>query len=928
MSVEPLIEPKKTTMPKPPVDRTPSEPDESPTIDPASPVGRGSYCFIDRDRAETNDWIQSLEAVLENQSSDRARFIVSRLIEHMFLRGVPLPFSANTPYTNTIPRAKQPPYPGDRNIERRIKSLVRWNAMAMVVRANRKCDGIGGHISTFASSASLYEVGFNHFFHGKSGDSSGDQIFFQGHASPGIYSRAFLEGRISEKQCQNFRRELEAGGGLPSYPHPWLAPSFWEFPTVSMGLASIDAIYQARFNRYLQDRGLCDTQGSRVWCFMGDGETDEPESLGAITLAARENLDNLTFVINCNLQRLDGPVRGNGQIIQELEAAFRGAGWNCIKVIWGDDWDPLFENDKDHLLVQAADNLIDGWSQKYVVAPGSFTREHFFNSIPGLLKLVEHMSDDEIMNLKRGGHDPAKVYSAYKKAVEYTEGPTVVLAKTVKGYGLGEAGEGRNVTHNQKKLNDEELREFRDRFDIPIADKELADAPFYRPPEDSEEIQYMLERRRELGGPVPNRVVRPKQVVVPDRDYLAEFYAGSDGREASTTMVFVRMLAQLLNHKETGKYIVPIVPDEARTFGMEGMFRKAGIYSHTGQLYDPVDSHLLLYYREARDGQILEEGITEAGSMASFLAASTAYATHGRPMIPFFIYYSMFGFQRIGDQIWLCGDMRGRGFLLGGTAGRTTLNGEGLQHQDGHSHILASTVPNVQAYDPAFAYELAVILQDGIRRMYGENEDVFYYVTIYNENYVQPPMPKGVEDGILRGMYKYRAAEKPGKKPRVHLFGSGTILREALRAQEILDERFNVAADVWSVTSYKELRRDALAVERENMLNAHRKPQKCYVEKQLEKEPWPIVAASDYLKLLPDMIQRWVPNGMTSLGTDGYGRSESRPTLRRHFEVDAEHICLAAMYQLVQRGEAKPADVKKLVKELGLDQDKQDPYLM
>ncbi len=896
-------------------------------IETTQVVGPGrKFCYLDRDRAETKDWIESLEAVLQHHGGERAQFLISRMIEHLFMKGVPMPFSANTPYINSIPRAKQPPYPGDRALERRIKSLVRWNAMAMVVRANRASDGIGGHISTYASSATLLEVGFNHFFRGKE-NGQGDQIYFQGHGAPGVYSRAFLEGRLSETQLNNFRRELAPGGGLSSYPHPWLMPDFWEFPTVSMGLTSINAIYQARFNRYLHDRGIIRTDNSRVWAFLGDGETDEPESLGAITLAARENLDNLTFVINCNLQRLDGPVRGNGNIIQELEGAFRGAGWNVIKIIWGDDWDPLFEADTDGLLLTAADNVIDGWSQKYVVEPGSFTREHFFGSVPGLLKLVEHLSDDEIAKLRRGGHDPEKVYAAYKFATERASAPTVILARTIKGYGLGEVGEGRNVTHQQKKLNEEELREFRDRFDIPISDKDLANAPLYRPAEDSDEIQYLLERRRALGGPAPTRQYKAKQIVVPDREIFGEFFDGSGDRAASTTMVFVRMLAQLMNNKEMGKLVVPIVPDEARTFGMEGMFRKAGIYSHTGQLYDPVDSHLLLYYREAKDGQILEEGITEAGSMASFIAASTAYATHGQPMIPFFIFYSMFGFQRIGDSIWACADMRGRGFLMGGTAGRTTLNGEGLQHEDGNSHILCSTIPNIMAYDPAYAYELAVILGDGMKRMYADHEDIFYYITLYNENYPHEPMPQGAEEGILKGMYKFKAADDPQDKPRVHLFGSGTILREALRAQQMLAEQFGVAADVWSVTSYKELRRDALATERQNLLHPSGKPAKPYVAKMLEKEPYPVVAVSDYIKLLPDMIRQWMPAGMTSLGTDGFGRSESREALRRFFEIDAEHICLAALNQLMQQGEVKPAEVKKAIKTLGLDPQKPDPVV-
>ncbi len=854
---------------------------------------------IDIDPAETSDWLESIQAVLGEQGPARAQFLLGRLIEWGRKRGVVLPFTANTPYVNTIPASRQPPYPGDRAIERRIKSIIRWNAMAMVVRANRKQEGIGGHISTYASAATLLEVGFNHFFRGHDAD-AGDQVYFQGHASPGIYARAYVEHRLEAARLHNFRRELAEGGGLSSYPHPWLMPDFWEFPTVSMGLAAISSLYQARFNHYLRDRGLKDTEGSRVWAFLGDGETDEPEALGAITLASREGLDNLIWVINCNLQRLDGPVRGNGQIIQELEATFRGAGWNVIKVLWGSEWDSLFEADTEGVLVQRMQETVDGQWQKYIVESGAYARKHFFGADPRLARLVEHLSDDELYRLKRGGHDPVKVYAAYRAAVEHVGSPTVVLAKTVKGYGLGEAGEGRNISHQQKKLNEEELRRFRDRFDIPISDQAVAEAPFYRPPKGSEEYEYLMDRRRALGGFVPRRVVRAPKLKAPALDYFDEFLAGSGGRDVATTMALVRMLTRLMDHKELGRLVVPIVPDEARTFGMDALFRKYGIYAHRGQLYEPVDSHLLLYYREAKDGQLLEEGITEAGAMASFTAAGTAYAHHGVPTIPFFIFYSMFGCQRIGDSIWAHADARGRGFLVGATAGRTTLAGEGLQHQDGHSHVLAGTVPTLQPYDPAYAYEIAVIIQDGIRRMYELGEDAFYYLTVQNEPYPQPHLPDGVREGILKGLYKVRPAEQPGDRPRVHLFGSGSILREALAAQELLVGEFGVPADVWSATSYTILRREALDLERWNRLHPEEPVQRPYVTELLEPEPWPVVAATDYMKIVADQIARWVPGGLTSLGTDGFGRSEGRAQLREHFEVNAAHIAYAALCRLAE----------------------------
>jgi pyruvate dehydrogenase E1 component len=881
----------------------------------------------DADPAETAEWLESLDYVLERKGPERVQQLLTALEEAAIRNGVELPFTATTPYVNTIPVDKQPRYPGKRELERRIKSFIRWNAMAMVVRANRGIDPPGGHISTFASSATLYEVGFNHFFRGR-GESGydGDQIYYQGHASPGMYGRAFLEGRLTEQNLINFRRELQEGGGLSSYPHPWLMPAFWEFPTVSMGLGPIMAIYQARFNRYLTDRGIADLSRKHVWSFMGDGECDEPESLGAITLASREKLDNLIFVINCNLQRLDGPVRGNGKIIQELEGAFRGAGWNVIKVVWGGDWDPLLEQDEHGLLQQRMMEVVDGQYQKYVVSSGDYIREDFFGKYAELAEMVKTYSDEKLQKMKRGGHDPEKVYAAYKAAIECKGKPTVILAKTIKGYGLGEGGEGRNMTHNQKKLNEEELREFRTRFGIPISDERVAEAPFYRPPEDSPEMTYLRERRKALGGSVPARSIKPVTMEVPRiTDFertMSNKLVTRAGKEMSTTMGYVRLLEDLLRDKKIGKYIVPIVPDESRTFGMEGLFRQVGIYSHVGQLYDPVDSDQLAFYKEAKDGQLFEEGITEAGSMSSFVAAGTAYSSHGVNMIPMFIYYSMFGFQRIGDLIWAAADARAKGFILGGTAGRTTLNGEGLQHQDGHSHLNAIAFPTVRAYDPAYSYETAVIIFDGLKRLYEDNETAMYYITLHNENYEMPEMPAGCEEGIIRGMYKVSSVDAEGAKSRAQLFGSGAILRHVLKAQSILAEKYQVSSDVWSITSYNELRRDAQECKRWNLLHPTQPPRVSYVERALEGVEGPCVAASDNVRLLAEQITEWVPGGLYALGTDGMGRSESRGTLRRHFEVDAEFVVLATLYKLKQQGKCDGQCVANAVKDLGIDPEK------
>jgi len=876
---------------------------------------------------QIQEWLESLDSVLDSSGPEVAAEILERLRAHATVSGIDLPFSANTPYANTIPARLEPLFPGDQELERRIKSLIRWNALAMVVRANRVEHNIGGHISTYASAATLYEVGFNHFFRARSEEFEGDTVYFQGHAAPGMYARAFLEGRVSAQQLENFRRELKPGGGLSSYPHPWLMPDFWEYPTVSMGLSPLMAIYQARFNRYLEDRGLKPATDAKVWAFLGDGETDEPESLGAITLASREKLDNLIFVVNCNLQRLDGPVRGNGQIIQELESAFRGARWNVIKVLWGSEWDPILERDTEGLLVKRMGELVDGEYQKLVVSSGAYVRERFFGSDPRLLQLVEPLPDEALRRLRLGGHDPRKVYAAYKAAVEHKGAPTVILARTIKGYGLGEAGEGKNVTHQQKKLNEEELREFRSRFGIPLNDEDCAEVPFYRPAEDSIEIQYLRARREALGGYMPKRSVRSKPIVADHDELFKEFLEGSEGREVSTTMAFVGMLRKMLKDPEIGKLVVPIVPDEARTFGMESLFRSVGIYSSVGQKYEPVDVNTLLYYKEAKDGQILEEGITEAGSMASFIAAGSAYATHGINTIPFFIYYSMFGFQRIADFIWASADMRTRGFLLGGTSGRTTLAGEGLQHQDGNSHVLALSVPNLRAYDPAFAYEMAVILQDGIRRMYKDGESIFYYITVMNEPYAMPAMPGDVKEGILKGMYRYRASENKKSKLRAQLFGSGAILREALQAQDILETKFGVAADVWSVTSYKALYTDGNEVERLNRLHPGEKPRVPYVTECLADAPGVLVAASDYLKTLPNMVSKWMPRRLASLGTDGFGRSEGRASLRDFFEVDARFITLAALHELYSDGKIERSVADKAIKELGINPEKSNPVI-
>lgn len=881
----------------------------------------------EEERLETKEWLESLDWVLKNEGPQRVAQLLEQLESYAHRKGVAIPFSANTPYINTIPRSAQPPYPGDRAIERRIKSIIRWNAMAMVVRANKESSEHGGHISTYASSATLYEVAFNHFFKGANHPEGPDQVYFQGHASPGIYARAFLEGRLDEENLVNFRQELRDHPGLSSYPHPWLMPNFWQFPTVSMGLGPLMSIYQARFNRYLQDRGIKDATKSHVWSFVGDGETDEPETLGAISLAAREKLDNLIWVINCNLQRLDGPVRGNGKIIQELETLFRGAGWNVIKVIWGGEWDVLLERDVTGALVERMNEVVDGEYQKYTVSSGEQVRKDFFGKTPELLKLVEHLSDEEIHKIKRGGHDVEKVHAAYKAATEHKGAPTVILAKTIKGYGMGEAGEGKNITHGQKKMNEDELRAFRTRFNIPLTDDEVAKTPFYKPAPDSPEMQYLQKRREELGGYLPHRKPQVKPIKAPDQKTFEEFYSGSGERTPSTTQAIITLLNKLMRDKNIGKLVVPIVPDEARTFGMEGLIGSFGIYSHIGQLYEPVDKVGLMYYKEATNGQILEEGINEAGSMASFLAAGTAYATHGVNTIPFYIYYSMFGPQRVGDLFWLAGDIRCKGFLLGGTSGRTTLAGEGLQHQDGQSHLYVYPIPNCVAYDPAFAFELAVIIRDGIRRMYEEQEDVFYYISVMNENYPMPPMPStpGTREGILKGLYKFNPAPRPTAKLRAQIIGSGAILNEVLKAQAILIEKYNVHADVWSATSYKNLYVDALDCERWNLLHPTETARVPYITECLKGGPSTIVAASDNVKALPETISRWVPGEFMVLGTDGFGRSAGRVDLRNFFEVNANYITLATLVGLAREGKIKPEVAQKAVAELGIDPEKPNP---
>ncbi len=871
---------------------------------------------------EVNEWLEAFDQVVEGAGPHRGCALLDSLIKHARESGIEVPVQLNTPYVNTVPVEEEVPYPGDRLLERRIKSLIRWNAMAMVHRQNKKDPGIGGHISTYSSLATLLEVGFNHFFHARYGDQPGDFIYFQGHSSPGVYARAFLEGRLSEEQVKNFRHELRGAPGLPSYPHPWLLPDFWRFPTVSMGIGPLNAIYQARFMRYLENRGIIAPTERKVWAFVGDGETDEPESMGSLTLASREKLDNLIFVVNCNLQRLDGPVRGNAKIINELEAAFRGAGWNVIKVVWGSDWDKLFARDKTGILLKRMEEAVDGEYQSYKAKGGEYIRREFFGKYPELLQLVSDMSDDELHRLSRGGHDPQKVYNAYKRAVEYRGGPTVILAHTVKGYGLGSA-EARNATHQEKKLADLALTAFRSRFAIPIPENAAREGWLYRPADDSPEIVYLQQRRKELGGYMPTREVPPPNFEAPPLEHFAESLAGSKGRAVSTTMGFVSMLRQLLKHPKIGKQIVPIIPDEGRTFGMESIIRQVGIYASQGQLYKPHDQDMLLYYREEKNGQILEEGITEAGSMASFTAAGTAYANYKVPMVPFFTYYSMFGFQRIGDMIWAFADARGKGFLMGGTAGRTTLAGEGLQHQDGHSLVLSSTVPTCHSYDPAYVYEIAVIVQDGMRRMHQEGEDRFYYITLYNEDYAMPEIPQGTEEGILRGLYKLRPAAEGNAI--VQLFGSGTILNEALRAQQILAEKYGVPADVWSITSYNELRRDALAIERWNRLHPADAEKRPYILAALDGSDGPIIAATDFMKAVPDQLSPWLLGRLVTLGTDGFGRSDNRQHLRSHFEVNAESIAVAALSRLARDGKFDAQRAVKSFEELGVDAEKIDP---
>lgn len=879
----------------------------------------------DLDPIETKEWVDSLESVVENEGEERAQYLMTRMGEWATRNGVRLPYTINTPYRNTIPLTEEPPMPGDMFMERRIRSLVRWNAMAMVVRANRQDPDLGGHIGSFASSATLYDVGFNYFFKGPTEEHGGDLVFFQGHTAPGIYARAFIEGRLTEEQLDNYRQEV-GGNGLSSYPHPWLMPDFWQFPTVSMGLGPIQAIYQARFMKYLEHRGFITPGKQKVWCFIGDGETDEPETLGAISLAGREKLDNLIFVINCNLQRLDGPVRGNGKIIQELEGVFRGAGWNVNKVIWGRLWDPLFAKDKDGLLQRRMEEVVDGDYQNYKAKDGAFVRKHFFGAYPELLDMVKDMSDEDVWKLNRGGHDPFKVYAAYHQAVNHKGQPTVVLAKTIKGYGiLGTAGQ--NTAHNDKKLTDAVIKDFRDKFDVAVSDKDLPNIPFYRPAEDSAEMKYIRERRAALGGHVPSRRTKSFSIPTPSLDTLKAMLDGTGDREISTTMAFVRILANLVKDKDLGSRIVPIVPDEARTFGMEGMFRQLGIYSSVGQLYEPVDKDQVMFYREDKKGQILEEGINEAGAMSSWIAAGTSYSTHNQPMLPFYVFYSMFGFQRIGDLAWAAGDSRAHGFLIGGTSGRTTLNGEGLQHEDGHSHILAGTIPNCRSYDPTYAYELAVIIRHGIQEMMEERKDIFYYITVLNENYQQPAIPKakGIEEAIVKGMYLLEA-DKSRSKQRVQLLGAGSILREVREAAEILRKEYKVAADVWSVPSFNELRRNGLEVERWNRLHPTAKPKKAYVTECLEKTDCPVIVSTDYMKLLGEQIRQWVPSKQFKvLGTDGFGRSDSRANLRNFFEVDRHWIVVTALEALAERGEIEPKVVADAIKKFGIDPEKTNP---
>lgn len=887
----------------------------------------------DANPEETREWLDALQSVVDEEGIDRAHFLIDKLNDTAIRMGRYVPItSVVTPYSNTIAPIDEERMPGDMFMERQIRGIVRWNALAMVMRANQRDGSIGGHISTFASAATLYDVGFNYFFKGPNEKNEGDLIYYQGHSSPGIYARSFVEGRLEESQLDNFRNEVE-GNGLSSYPHPWLMPDYWQFPTVSMGLGPIQAIYQAHLMKYLTNRGLLDNSDRKIWAFLGDGEMDEPESLGAIGKAGRERLDNLIFVINCNLQRLDGPVRGNGKIIQELEGIFRGAGWNVIKVVWGRHWDPLLQADKDGILQARMDEVVDGEYQNYASRGGAYTREHFFGTDPELLKMVEHLSDEDIMALNRGGHDPYKVYAAYAEAVRANGKPTVILAKTVKGYAFGGGAEAQNATHSVKKLDIEALKKFRDRFGIPIDDAKLSEVPYYRPAEDSLELRYMRKMREKLGGSLPQRRAVGQSLKVPSLEIFDAQLKGSGEREQSTTMAFVRMLNALCKDKEIGEKVVPIVPDEARTFGMEGMFRQMGIYSAMGQLYDPADSNQVMYYREDKKGQMLEEGISESGAFSTWLAAATSYSTNNCPLIPFYIYYSMFGFQRVGDLSWAAGDSQARGFLIGATAGRTTLNGEGLQHQDGHSHLLASTIPNCVTYDPTYAYELAVIIQDGLRRMYHEQESVYYYITTMNENYVQPEMPAGCEQGIIKGMYlledgsskAYKVTKPVSKDLRLRLLGSGTILREVRKAAEILRKDYSVLVDVWSVTSYNELRREALAVSRENMLSPSKKAKMPFVTEQLGKQSGPVISTTDYMKLYSDQIREFVPDSFRVLGTDGFGRSDSREQLRHYFEVDAKFIVLAALSELKALDLITAKQITDYMKANGIDQDKADP---
>ena len=900
----------------------------------------------DLDPAETREWVDALDSVLAFEGADRAFFLLDEVIEEARRKGAPVPYSATTPYLNTIPPDKEDRLgPRELAMDHRIRSLIRWNALAMVLRANAQSSELGGHIASFQSAATLYDVGFQHFFHAPGDQHGGDLLFIQGHSSPGIYARSFVEGRLTEDQLKKFRME-SGGGGLSSYPHPWLMPEYWQLPTVSMGLGPIMAIYQARFLKYLASRGLADTSKRKVWAFLGDGETDEPESLGAISMASREKLDNLIFVINCNLQRLDGPVRGNGKIIQELEGIFRGAGWNVIKTIWGTAWDPLIARDTTGLLLKRMQECVDGEYQDFKSKDGAYVREKFFGKYPELLEMVAGMTDDEIWALNRGGHDPNKVYAAYCAAVQTVGQPTVILAKTIKGYGMGESGEGQNITHQQKHMADAALVRFRDRFDLPLTDEQLAEMPFLRFADDSPEMAYLRERRAALGGFLPARRSRSSEsLAVPELSAFGGQLAGTPGREISTTMAFVRILNTLLRDKKIGKRVVPIVADESRTFGMEGMFRQFGIFSQVGQLYRPEDANQLMYYREAPDGQMLQEGINEAGAMSSWIAAATAYSTSDAPMIPFYIFYSMFGFQRVGDLAWAAGDSRARGFLLGGTSGRTTLNGEGLQHEDGHSHVLASVIPNCVSYDPTFSYEVAVIVQDGLRRMLAEQEDVFFYITLMNENYEHPALPEGAEAGILKGMYLLRdgvaaaGEERPARGkgradggkgsaagvPRVQLLGSGTILREVLAAADLLAADYGVVPDVWSAPSFTELRRDGLEAERWNMLHPTQPPRRSYVETCLADRPGPVVAATDYVKSFADQIRPFVRQRYRVLGTDGFGRSDYRRNLRRFFEVDRHYIAVAALASLAEDGTIPAATVAAAISRYGIDAGKPDP---